>query len=144
MRILKIADGFVTNSSTNTTTILLAVQKTKNFANFLRVFKSAKDFPDEFFDFERNSSDIHEFQEVQEIDRTHLLNDFDLFINTISHFRNNELDCEKIDQIFEFVKELENRSPKGMSVIFGGDFVHDSMYFKFPYIPKNKFNGERL
>ncbi|MFX0019473.1 MAG: hypothetical protein ACFFAF_12190, partial [Candidatus Hermodarchaeota archaeon] len=67
MKIIKIIDGFITNSSTQTTTILLAIHKGKNLSRLFEEIQSYEEYPLDFFQFTNHEKDLYEFFETQNV-----------------------------------------------------------------------------
>lgn len=82
MKILKILDGFVTNSSSDSATILIALRKGHDFKKIIDEI-GLKDIPASFMGFFKvnDEEEIKKIGEFVEVD--HLLDEYDLLENTI-------------------------------------------------------------
>ncbi|MFW9866023.1 MAG: hypothetical protein ACFFEN_07980 [Candidatus Thorarchaeota archaeon] len=129
---MKIVDGFVTNSSTQSSTILLAVPKNLNFDTILH--RISEKYPEDFLEFGNRRKDLKQFLETPEMDLTYLLNDYDLFVNTISDFppKNIIEDFDRLDKMSEMVEEIKNLSNDEVLIVFFGDILHEGSSFKPP------------
>ncbi|MFX1490306.1 MAG: hypothetical protein ACFFBI_14235 [Promethearchaeota archaeon] len=129
---MKIIDGFVTNSSTQSSTILLAVPKNLDFDTILS--RISEKYPEDFLEFGNRRKDLKQFLETPEVDLTYLLSDYDLFVNTISDFPPRDVveDFDRIDKISEMVEEIKNLSNDEVLIVFFGDILHEGSSFKPP------------
>lgn len=75
MRILEINDGFITNSSSASTTMLIAVKKGKDIFELLRILR----IPDaEIENFMHDMNEINEW--LEDIEYDDLLDEYDLYM----------------------------------------------------------------
>ncbi|MFX0012637.1 MAG: hypothetical protein ACFE9R_20160 [Candidatus Hermodarchaeota archaeon] len=129
---MKLVDGFVTNSSTQSSTVLFAVPKNLNFGSILN--QISKKYPEDFLEFGNRKSDLKQFLETPNLDLTYLLNEYDLYVNTISDIapKNVVENFDRIEKISEMVEEIKNLSKDNILIVFFGDSIHDGISFKPP------------
>lgn len=142
MRILKIMDGFITNSSTNTTTILLAVKKGRDLQQIFKKLGFKEELPQDFFKFKDDEGEIKWLTKGHNEKLEYLLRDFNLFINKYDDygFADEDMDREDVDKIFwerlsqmeDMIKTLKNQAKDEIIILFYGDPVHTSFYYTKP------------
>ncbi|HDZ19619.1 MAG TPA: hypothetical protein ENI29_04200 [bacterium] len=129
MKIIKVVDGFITNSSTNTTIVLLAIKKNQNLHNLIQSIGFPADYPLDFLDFETDQKTVMEFLTDQEVDIAYLCKDYDLVYNIIQDCGpNNEAMEDEIfryDLVYEMVEELASKLPYDIKVLDYGDCLHN-------------------
>lgn len=79
MKILKIIDGFITNSSSSSATILIALRKGKDLKEIAKKVGMYTQLPESFYDFTEKLGDIKDW----DIEVDHLTDEYDLMINYI-------------------------------------------------------------
>ena len=135
---MKIIDGFITNSSTQTTTILLAVKKGKELYSILESLGYLKNYPMDFFNFTRNEKEIEEFSKIHQVNLTFLEKYYELFINTIPDWGEQcetDMDIEKRwDQMSSLVKDIKTNATDDILVLFYGDILHNGYHFNPPIL----------
>ena len=140
MRILKIYNGFITNSSTDSTTILLAVNKEKDLKKFLQELSLPDDLHPKCLDFSSEYKEIRKLTKDMGLKLEFLLNEYELFVNTISNdiFRENvgenEDWSEKQKQMWNMIQDIEKKSGEDIIVIISGDLHNYSGSFKAPLL----------
>ena len=140
MRILKIYNGFITNSRTDSTTILLAVNKEKDLKKFLQELSLPDDLHPKCLDFSSDYKEIRKITKDMELKLEFLLNEYELFVNTISNdiFRENvgenEDWSEKKKLMWNMIQDIEKESGEDIIVIISGDLHNYSRSFKAPLL----------
>lgn len=101
MRILKIIDGFITNSSTQSTTILFAVKKGVELDEIFHKIGKQR-YPEVFYWFSQNKNELEEFAKIHCANFAYLDKDYELWINIIPDFYDdrNKYTEEEYDKIF--------------------------------------------
>ncbi len=137
MKIIKIVDGFITNSSTNTTIVLLAIKKKENLHNLIQSIGFPADYPLDFFDFETDQGAVMKFLTDQEVDIAYLWKDYDLVYNIIQDCgpENEVMEDEifRYDLVYDMVEELASKLPHDIRVLCYGDCLHNG--FEIETIP---------
>ena len=83
MKILKLIDGFITNSSSSGVIIIIALQKGKSFKEIINKLGKPAHLPSDFFYFEDYlTSDYFEDDEDLELD--HLTDEYDILYESIT------------------------------------------------------------
>jgi len=103
MKIIKINDGFVTNSSTDSALIIIALRKGKDLKEIMRKIGIPDNLPEEFYDFTEDSELLMDIIEDEQLEIDHLTDEYDILLNDIltfdsqyPHWREN--DYEDDDQ----------------------------------------------
>ncbi|MFX1269604.1 MAG: hypothetical protein ACFFAK_16710 [Promethearchaeota archaeon] len=146
MKIIKIIDGFITNSSTQTTTILLAIHKGKNLSRLFEEIQSYEEYPLDFFQFTNHEKDLYEFFETQNVNLTYLNKEYDLYINTVP---DSGLECDTEDDVHirfnklsKMINEIQNKLKDHVLVLFYGDILHNGFHFdSIPIYSKDEIKG---
>ncbi|MFX1360167.1 MAG: hypothetical protein ACFE8T_07490 [Promethearchaeota archaeon] len=134
IKILKIIDGFITNSSTETTTILLAVPKDKNLYEIFEKIGFSGNYPLDFFEFYTDQSQVEEFLNDYQVNLAYLRKEYNLFYNII---QNNGPECETMnDELYRFhlvlqmVEEIKSKASNDIVILDYGDLLHDGFNIK--------------
>ncbi len=146
MKILKIIDGFITNSSTNTTTLLLAIEKNEDLLKLLESIGLPADYPLDFFDFTTHQSEVEEFLLKHGVNIAYIRKNYNLAYNIIeNHGPENEAGGDELHRFYlveKMVKELEAKLDPELKVLCWGDCLHDGFPIKTqPIYSKQEFQS---
>ncbi len=119
MRILKIIDGFVTNSSSDSAAILIALRKDKSLKEVMKDVGIPSHLPEEFYDF--NQEDIDDITEDYEIEVDHLTDEYDIMMNYITTLSWGDNDYEmprrELDALITMADKLKAKGGKDCIVL---------------------------
>lgn len=134
MKIIRIIDGFITNSSTQTTTVLLAVKKGKDLFRLFENLGFPREYPLDFFEFEANQSKVYNFLKEHYVNLAYLRKEYDLYYNIIE---DHGPECDKMNDVLyrfnlviKMVKEIENEAGEDIKVLDCRDALHDGFHIK--------------
>ena len=116
MKILKIIDGFVTNSSSDSATIIIALRKGKDIKDIVKSIGIPRHLPDDFYDF---TEDL-EYIEDYEIEKDHLTDEYNILINSILTWESDEgyeIPPEELDAISWMAYSLEEKGGKDVILL---------------------------
>ena len=88
MKILKIFDGFITNSSTDSATILLAVKKGKELKKLIKELELPEDFPKVVLRLTDDETKIQKLVQEMGMKLEFMLKEYNLYMNIV---QNSEL-----------------------------------------------------
>ncbi len=118
MRILKIIDGFVTNSSSDSAAIIIALRKGKSLEDIIKKIGVPVHLPKDFYNFEPNLEYIEDY----EIEIDHLTDEYDILINYIctaswgdDYYQIPE---EELDALVWMAYNLEEKGGKDLIVLY--------------------------
>ncbi len=109
MKILKIIDDFVTNSSSDSATILIALRKGKELKEIVKKLGIPIHLPKDFYDF---SEDV-DYIEDCEIEVDHLTDEYYILVNSFCTASwgddNYEMPGEELNALLGMAYELEEK-----------------------------------
>lgn len=120
MRILKIIDGFVTNSSSDSAAILIALRKGKSLKEVMKNVGIPAHLPEEFYGF--NQEDIDNITEDYEIEVDHLTDEYDIMMNYITTISWGDDDYEmpsmELNALITMADRLKTNGGKDCIVLY--------------------------
>ena len=119
MRILKIVDGFITNSSSSGVVIILALQKGKSLREVIKKIGSPTNLPRYFYDFE-NFLKSEYFEDYEDLEVEHLMDEYDILVNTFTYESGNGEYYAIPEKEMKALNEILNKIYlyKGKDIIF--------------------------
>ncbi|TKJ18693.1 MAG: hypothetical protein CEE43_17420 [Promethearchaeota archaeon Loki_b32] len=124
MRIIRIMDGFVTNSSSDSATIIIALRKGRDLVEAMKKIGVPSDLPENFYNF----TDNLEYIEDYEIEIDHLTDEYDILINDILTMDSDdfyEIPYEELEALRWMAYTLEEKSGKDLIFLY---FNESCMY----------------
>ena len=129
MRILKIIDGFVTNSSSSGVVIILALQKGKNMKDFIKKIGIPKNLPNHIFMFQDLlENDEGYFEGVyQHIEVDHLTDEYDILIYRITVEQTGgpwySMSEKERAAVWEVIRKLKNYNGKEIVFLYESHWI---------------------
>lgn len=120
MKIIKITDGFVTNSSSDSAAILIALRKGKSLKEIMKNIGIPTHLPEEFYDF--SQKDIGDITEDYEIEVDHLTDEYDIMMNYITTISwgddDYEMPSRELDALVTMADRLEVKGGDDCIVLY--------------------------
>lgn len=120
MKILKITEGFVTNSSSDSAAIIIAVRKDKSLKEIMKKIGIPTHLPEDFYDFDQE--DIDDYIEESDMEVDHLTDEYDImknYITTISWGDDDyEMPSNELSALVSMVGRLEDDGGKDCIVLY--------------------------
>lgn len=120
MKILKITEGFVTNSSSDSAAIIIAVRKDKSLKEIMKKVGIPIHLPEDFYDF--SQEDIDDVVEDYELEVDHLTDEYDIMMNYITTVSwgddDYEMPSNELGALVTMADRLEVKGGKDCIVLY--------------------------
>lgn len=120
MKIIKITEGFVTNSSSDSAAIIIAVRKDKSLKEIMKKVGIPSHLPEGFYDFDQE--DIDDYIEDCEMEVDHLTDEYDIMKNYITTMSwgddDYEMPSNELSALVSMAGRLEDEGGKDCIVLY--------------------------